>query len=670
MKYNNNKFNNEFNNYNKPPILTIILILIIYSTYSVITIPIPNPPNSPSLSPILDNPDPSFPTLKEIDFNSIKEPGEFWEMIHVDDYSDNNSNDRKNFGTVPYFSPVWFNNAYNKFGPHITFEKRVDIDQKYKNKQWYEICYLNICMNVAGYDKKEMEECVTKFPKLRVEPYERLLKRLKSLSKVFDALHLKMGIHSLKYSNFDYLKGNLYDRKGLVELIKFYVKRIEPRYSETLNDREFQRLKDNLDFGKFSVRRLKKKSKNWTSGNEIIDEFIKDIQLKATSISEVIEWIDYDNFEDIEYLANGGFSTVYRATWINEFFMKTKRVDYDNDNDDDDESICHSCVNKKVVLKSLRKSKNITKEFLNEIIAHIMLSDDAFIIRCYGITQDPDTKNYMLVMDYARDGNLRDYLKNCKSIDLRKKIQIIYQIIKGLYEIHQKELIHKDLHPGNILKKANKFVITDLGSCQPAYISYIKTKKNVVYGVMPYMAPEILRGNHCYSTASDIYALGIIMCEIISEQMPYYDKTHDYLLALRICEGLRPKFNIKVPQLLINIIKQCLNANPVERPVITELDETFNNWCTDIKDKKDTEINLQIKEAEEYNKCLSPTSTIKTYINSNPRVFYSTRHISFEPRNADNFDDDDFLYEPSTISSVKSEGSDCKITDEIITVNS
>jgi hypothetical protein len=196
----------------------------------------------------------------------------------------------------------------------------------------------------AEYGKKEMEECVmTKFQKLRVESYERLLKRLKSLSKVFDA----MGIHSLKYRNFEYLKylkGNLYDRKGLVELIKLYVKCIEPKYSETLDDREFQTLKDTLDLGKFSVRRLKKNSKYLTSGNDVIDKFINDIRSKATSISKVIEWIDYDKFEDIEYLAKGGFSTVYRANRIDKSF------------------------NKQVVLKSLDNSKDMTAKILNEVI--------------------------------------------------------------------------------------------------------------------------------------------------------------------------------------------------------------------------------------------------------------------------------------------------------------
>ncbi|RGB39909.1 hypothetical protein C1646_739877 [Rhizophagus diaphanus] len=139
-------------NNTKSSILTTILIIIIYATYSVITFPIDKLPerrDMDSLSPTLDHPDPSFPTLKLIDFNSIQQPGEFWEMIHTDDNTDNNSNDKKNFGTMLYFTPVWFNKAYNKFGPHLYYTNKEDIDQKYKNKEWYEICYLKICMNVV-----------------------------------------------------------------------------------------------------------------------------------------------------------------------------------------------------------------------------------------------------------------------------------------------------------------------------------------------------------------------------------------------------------------------------------------------------------------------------------------------------------------------------------------
>ena len=55
--------------------------------------------------------------------------------------------------------------------------------------------------------------------------------------------------------------------------------------------------------------------KNWTSGNDDVDKFIQKAQLKATNQHEVIVWIDYGRFENIEYLAKGGFGTVYKAIW-------------------------------------------------------------------------------------------------------------------------------------------------------------------------------------------------------------------------------------------------------------------------------------------------------------------------------------------------------------------
>ena len=54
--------------------------------------------------------------------------------------------------------------------------------------------------------------------------------------------------------------------------------------------------------------------KNWTSGNHDIDEFIQKAQLKA-KYKQVIEWIEYDRFENVEYLAKGGFGTTYKAIW-------------------------------------------------------------------------------------------------------------------------------------------------------------------------------------------------------------------------------------------------------------------------------------------------------------------------------------------------------------------
>ena len=63
--------------------------------------------------------------------------------------------------------------------------------------------------------------------------------------------------------------------------------------------------------------------------------------------------------------------------------------------------------------------------------------------------------------------------------------------------------------------------------------------------ILPYVAPEILRGQN-YTKAADIYSFGIIMYEVFSGLPPYHDVSHDDRLAIKICKGLKPRFNIKV----------------------------------------------------------------------------------------------------------------------------
>src|SRR5436190_10099900 len=55
---------------------------------------------------------------------------------------------------------------------------------------------------------------------------------------------------------------------------------------------------------------------SWDSGNNYINEFIRNAQLNATNDGAVIEWIPYHRFTDIVYRAKGGFGTIYWATWL------------------------------------------------------------------------------------------------------------------------------------------------------------------------------------------------------------------------------------------------------------------------------------------------------------------------------------------------------------------
>src|SRR5438552_4158689 len=99
-----------------------------------------------------------------------------------------------------------------------------------------------------------------------------------------------------------------------------------------------------------------------------------------------------------------------------------------------------------------------------------MMNNASYVVTCYGITKDPETNDFMMIMNYAENGSLRQHLNNSfNSMYWNKKFGILYEIAKGLNEIHDNGLIHHDFHCGNILNNSSvNIYITDLGLCQPA----------------------------------------------------------------------------------------------------------------------------------------------------------------------------------------------------------
>ena len=95
----------------------------------------------------------------------------------------------------------------------------------------------------------------------------------------------------------------------------------------------------------------------WTSGNKEIDEFIQKFQLNATCWQEVLEWIPYEKFSNVEYLAKGGFGTVHKAKWIDGYIY----------NWNISQNKWNIIYKNEVVLKSLNNSQNITTDFLQEV---------------------------------------------------------------------------------------------------------------------------------------------------------------------------------------------------------------------------------------------------------------------------------------------------------------
>ncbi|GBC06428.1 hypothetical protein RclHR1_06820007 [Rhizophagus clarus] len=365
-----------------------------------------------------------------------------------------------------------------------------------------------------------------------------------------------------------------------------------------------------------NAKRFRENFKNWTSGNKDIDELIQYSQLNSLHYTKCLEWIPFEHFKKVTYITSGGFGKIYSAEWP-EGFLGCWNIEKQK---------WYRYTDCKVALKSLDNSSIINTDFLNEIKSHLQIYLWN-IIYCYGITQDPSTKDYMMVFQYCQNGNLRNFYLNKPEEDILK-LNYLLRIANGLLNIHNAGKIHKDFHIGNILV-GDTILISDLGMCQSENKNDDE-KSEEIYGVLPYMAPEVLRGNQ-YTKAADIYSFGIMMNEYFSDEIPFNDTPHDYILATEICKGLRPKISEGTPQFLEELIIKCWDNNAENRPTAEVVFLTLKKW--DEMRHKDGEIRSQIEKYEEIR-----INRLKTRLNSSnsasitthPQAIYTSRLLNFK----------------------------------------
>ncbi|GES73172.1 kinase-like domain-containing protein [Rhizophagus clarus] len=164
---------------------------------------------------------------------------------------------------------------------------------------------------------------------------------------------------------------------------------------------------------------------NWTSKNMKIDNLIQEIQLKVNDPDDrIFEWIPFDQFSSIEEIGKGGFATIYSAIWKDgplsyngyEYIRNKKKT--------------------KIALKQLYDSQNITTDFLNEVKRY-SIKENNILLLIYGISLNPDTKDYIMVLEYAEGGNLYSLINQCYyKLYWSYNISILLDIIGGLKEIH------------------------------------------------------------------------------------------------------------------------------------------------------------------------------------------------------------------------------------------
>ncbi|PKY27096.1 hypothetical protein RhiirB3_528991 [Rhizophagus irregularis] len=333
-----------------------------------------------------------------------------------------------------------------------------------------------------------------------------------------------------------------------------------------------------------------------------IYEFIKN---KVKVSCKNIKMIEYSETEDFERIAEGGFGIIYKATWNK---------------------------NGIVAVKKFLNSQDISKDFINELKPFIQYRNRfEHIIKYYGITQDHNTKDHMIIMQYADGGDLHKYLQNnFKNITWEDKLTILLEISRGVDCIHNENFIHRDLHSGNILLVNGKWHIGDLGLSRPANVTSSNDK---IYGVIPYVAPEIFNGNKI-SKESDIYSFGIIMWELTAGCRPFAGIDFDTDLIYKIIDGKRPEITDDTPKCFADLMKKCWESDSSKRPHIKEIRKTIALWRYAIKNIFHSHINLE--DADEFNQAeiirfgpmkineLDP----RFAVNSHPGAIYTSRLLN------------------------------------------
>jgi serine/threonine protein kinase len=214
------------------------------------------------------------------------------------------------------------------------------------------------------------------------------------------------------------------------------------------------------------------------------------------------------------------------------------------------------------------------------IINNAQLSYGFDISRIYGITKHPQTEEYAIVMrGYLEYGDLRTYLqKHHSTIDWKQKTSMLYWVASSLYQVHSQNVVHCDLHSGNVLLQ-NKYyaLISDFGLSKAINDSSVTAAQRGSYGIIPYMAPELLRGA-THTKATDIYAFGIIMWEMSALEPPFNNCDHDASLMIKICKGTRPAIVPGTPDCWVHLMQRCWDADPAKRPSAEEVWKIVHQW--------------------------------------------------------------------------------------------
>ncbi len=187
------------------------------------------------------------------------------------------------------------------------------------------------------------------------------------------------------------------------------------------------------------------------------------------------------------------------------------------------------------------------------------------IVTLYDVGQDGNT--YYMVMEFVDGQDLKKVIRASAPFSVDRALNIGIQICAGIGYAHRAGLIHADVKPQNVLITADDHVkVTDFGIAQALSLTQPQEKQSVVWGSPHYFAPEQASGE-TPTPASDVYAIGIVLFEMLTGKLPYNGADQQELALAHIRDQVPHvmDFNPSVPVHLDRIIYKVMSKEPAAR---------------------------------------------------------------------------------------------------------
>lgn len=210
---------------------------------------------------------------------------------------------------------------------------------------------------------------------------------------------------------------------------------------------------------------------------------------------------------------------------------------------------------KQIALKYLRENPEVELRG----ISHVMNLKSPHLISIFDVKHNPAGESFVL-MEYVTGPSLRELMNvEPQGMGVQKAAFFLGGIAKGLSYLHERGIVHRDLKPGNIFFDDGYVKIGDYGLSKHIAVS-AHSGNTVSVGTVHYMAPEI--GSGSYSKAIDIYALGVILFEMLTGRLPFAGSSMGEILMRHLTDNPN---TAGIPEPFAGVIARAMAKNPADR---------------------------------------------------------------------------------------------------------